>query len=144
MHAQLLQSCQNLMTLNAVASQAPLSMGFSKQEYWSGHGWEWQPTRVFLPGESHGQRSLVEEPTVHRVAKSRTWLSMHAYMMMKVNFLFLLKAPTTKAMLLIWVSHSTLCHMLSPQRSKQIINCISCQKKMFFSLNSHSSLKKFF
>ena len=21
-------------------------------------GWEWQPTPVFLPGESHGQRSL--------------------------------------------------------------------------------------
>ena len=28
----------------------------------------WQPTPVFLPGESHGQRS-------HRVTKSRTWLT---------------------------------------------------------------------
>ena len=27
----------------------------------------WQPTPVFLPGESHGQRSLAG--TVHRVAK---------------------------------------------------------------------------
>ena len=34
---------------------------------------KWQPTLVFLPGESHGQRSL--EATVHRVAKSRTRLS---------------------------------------------------------------------
>ena len=30
---------------------------------------KWQPTPVFLPGESHGQRSL---PTVQGVAKSRT------------------------------------------------------------------------
>ena len=31
----------------------------------------WQPTPVFWPGESHGQRSLC----IHKVAKSRTWLS---------------------------------------------------------------------
>ena len=31
----------------------------------------WQPTSVFLPGESHGQRSLM---TVHRVTRSRTRL----------------------------------------------------------------------
>ena len=30
----------------------------------------WQPTPVFLPGESHGQRSLA----VHRVAQSQTQL----------------------------------------------------------------------
>jgi len=34
---------------------------------------KWQPTPVFLPGESHGQRSLVG--TVHGVAKSQTRLS---------------------------------------------------------------------
>ena len=33
----------------------------------------WQPPPVFLPGESHGQRSLVN--IVHGVPKSRTWLS---------------------------------------------------------------------
>ena len=33
----------------------------------------WQPTPVFLPGESHGQRSRAAY-TVHGVAKSRTWL----------------------------------------------------------------------
>ena len=32
----------------------------------------WQPTPVFLPGESHGQRSLWA--TDHRVSKSQTWL----------------------------------------------------------------------
>ena len=36
----------------------------------------WQPTPVFLPGKSHGQRSLVA--TVHRVSQGKTWLSMHA------------------------------------------------------------------
>ena len=34
----------------------------------------WQPTPVFLPGESHGQRSLVGYSPYHRVAKSRTQL----------------------------------------------------------------------
>ena len=31
----------------------------------------WQPTPVLLPGESHGQRSLVGY-TAHRVTKSQT------------------------------------------------------------------------
>ena len=38
----------------------------------------WQPIPVFLPGESHGQRSLAA--TVHRVSKSQTrlkWLNTH-------------------------------------------------------------------
>ena len=40
----------------------------------------WQPTPVFLPGESQGQRSLAV--TVHRVMKGQTQLkrlSRHAY-----------------------------------------------------------------
>ena len=36
MRAKLLQLCQTLVTLWTVACQAPLSMGFSRQEYWSG------------------------------------------------------------------------------------------------------------
>ena len=32
----------------------------------------WQPTPVFLPGESHGRRTLVG--TVHRVEQNQTWL----------------------------------------------------------------------
>ena len=35
---------------------------------------KWQPTPVFLPGKSHGQRTLVGY-TVHGVAKSQTRLS---------------------------------------------------------------------
>ena len=34
---------------------------------------EWRPTPVFLPGKSHGQRSL--GATVHGVTKSGTWLT---------------------------------------------------------------------
>ena len=30
------QSCQTLVTLWTIAPQAPLAMGFSRQEYWSG------------------------------------------------------------------------------------------------------------
>ena len=74
-----------LATPWTAAHQGPPSMGFSRQEYWSGvplpsptcqcrrhkrcwyDSWvrkipwrrEWQPTPVFLPGESHGRRSLV-------------------------------------------------------------------------------------
>ena len=36
LHAQLLQSCLTLFDLWTIAYQAPLSMGFSRQEYWSG------------------------------------------------------------------------------------------------------------
>ena len=35
MHAKLLQMCLLFMTQWTVAFQAPLSMGFSRQEYWS-------------------------------------------------------------------------------------------------------------
>ena len=38
---------------------------------------KWQPTPVFLPGESHGQRNMAGFK-VHRVAKSRTQLSTRA------------------------------------------------------------------
>ena len=34
----------------------------------------WKHTPVFLPGESHGQRSPNQHATVHRVAKSQTQL----------------------------------------------------------------------
>ena len=36
LHAKSLQSCLTLATLWTVVCQAPLSMGFSRQEYWSG------------------------------------------------------------------------------------------------------------
>ena len=46
----------------------------------------WQPTPVFLPGESHGQRSLV---TVHWVSENRTQLKRlgtHAHMIIQASF----------------------------------------------------------
>ena len=36
MHAKLLQSCLTLCNPMTIIHQAPLSMGFSRQEYWSG------------------------------------------------------------------------------------------------------------
>ena len=36
MHAKSLQSCPTLANLWTTAHQGPLSMGFSRQEYWSG------------------------------------------------------------------------------------------------------------
>ena len=41
-------------------------------------GRRWQPTPVFLPGKSHGQRSLAGY-IVHRVAKSQTQVSNRAH-----------------------------------------------------------------
>ena len=51
--------------------------GFNR---WVGNipwGRKWQPTTVFLPGKSHGQRSLWV--TVRGVAKSQTRLSAHTH-----------------------------------------------------------------
>ena len=36
MYAQPFQACLTLCTLWTISHQAPLSMGFSRQEYWSG------------------------------------------------------------------------------------------------------------
>ena len=36
MHAKSLQSCPTLCDPRTIAHQAPLFIGFSKQEYWSG------------------------------------------------------------------------------------------------------------
>ena len=61
------KSCLTLAIPWTVAREAPLSMGFSRQDYWSGltfpfpFHWrrKWQSTPVFLSGKSHGQRRLV-------------------------------------------------------------------------------------
>ena len=39
---------------------------------------KWQPTPVFLPGKSQGQRGLVGDYTVHEASKSQLQLSSHA------------------------------------------------------------------
>ena len=36
MHAKLFQSCPTLRPMDYIAFQAPLSVGFSRQDYWSG------------------------------------------------------------------------------------------------------------
>ena len=78
--SEVAQSCPTLAIPWTAAYQALLSMGFSRQKYWSGvplpslvlalvstkvecsSEWrrKWQPTPVFLPRESHGQRSLAD------------------------------------------------------------------------------------
>ena len=67
--SEVAQSCLTLATPWTTAYQAPLSMGFSRQKYWSGvplpslsgtlGGRKWESIPVFLPGEFQGQRSLV-------------------------------------------------------------------------------------
>ena len=57
---------------------------------------KWQPTPLFLPGESHGQRAWWA--TVHRVAKSQAQLkrlSMHAFYSVSCNHYFVLKLSPT-------------------------------------------------
>ena len=48
--------CPNLVTSWTVAYQAPLSMGFSRQEYWSGLPF---PSPGYLPNPGIERRSLV-------------------------------------------------------------------------------------
>ena len=54
---------------------------------------KWQPTPVFLPGKSHGQRSLAA--TVHRVPKSYTWLNTHTRENLKTHWWSIRKAFLT-------------------------------------------------
>ena len=62
--------------------------------------WKWQPSPVFLPGESHGQRNL--EATVHGVVESDTtdwaWTTWEAW------------SKGTNFQLLRWVSAGGLTH----------------------------------
>ena len=55
------KSCLTLMILQTVACQAPLSMGFSRQEYWSGLPFPFQgifPTQDLNPGLPHCRQML--------------------------------------------------------------------------------------
>ena len=41
---------------------------------------KWQPTPIFLPGKSHGQRSLADyRPRGHRELDTTEWLSTHTW-----------------------------------------------------------------
>ena len=59
---------------------------------------QWHPTPVLLPGESHGQRSLVGY-TVHGVAKSWIWLSEFTF---TFHFHALEKEMATYSSVLAW------------------------------------------
>ena len=75
---------------------------------------EWQPTPVFLPGESHGQRTLVGYSPW--VAKSRTrlkWLNTVQYLFLKV----LQQFP-----IFSWPSPSQALHGLGPAC---LLQCLS-------------------
>ena len=96
---QLLSRVGLLATPWTAAHQAPLSMGFSRQEYWSGVPLpspiiyismyisiedylerEWHPTPVFLPWKSHGQRSLVGySPLGRKESNTTKQLSTHIH-----------------------------------------------------------------
>ena len=97
--AKLLQLCPTLWDPQPVARQAPLSMGFSRQEYWSGlplpppgdlpepgiehaslmsQRRQWHPTVVLLPGKSHGCRSRVGcSPWGREESDMTEWLHFH-------------------------------------------------------------------
>ena len=51
------KSCPTLATPWTVARQAPLSMGFSRQEYWSGLPFS-SPGHLPHPGIKHGSPAL--------------------------------------------------------------------------------------
>ena len=131
MRAQLLQSCQNLCDPKCCSPPGSSVHGILQTRILD---WPWMGMAAHSSILAWRILPWTEEPSGLQSTGllSCTRLSMHVYMMMKVNFLFLLKAPTTKAVLLIWVSCGTLCHVVNPQRSKQIINCVSCQKKVTF------------
>ena len=57
MHAKSLQSCLTLATPWTAACQAPLSMGFSRQEYWSGSPFH-SPGGLPNPGIEPGSPAL--------------------------------------------------------------------------------------
>ena len=62
-------------------------------------GREWQPTLVFLPGESHGQRSLTNySPWGHKKSGMTEWLTLSHFHPEKFGFICL-KFPTMALLL---------------------------------------------
>ena len=50
---------------------------------------KWQPTPVFLPGKSHGSRSLVGSPWGHKESDTTEWLHLLSFFLHAVLVLFL-------------------------------------------------------
>ena len=64
---------------------------------------KWQPTPVFLPGESHGWRSLVGySPSGHKESDTTEWLDFHFHSLA----LSLVYGPTLTAIHDSWENHS--------------------------------------
>ena len=61
-----------LVVKNSLATAGDMRWGFDPQVRKIPWRRTWQTTPVFLPGGSHGQRTI--QATVHRIAKSWTWL----------------------------------------------------------------------
>ena len=81
-HAKLLQSCLTLVTLWTVACQAPLSLGFSRQEYWSGLPC---PPAGDLPDPGIKPASPMSPAVAGGFFTSRAAWEAHAYMT-QINF----------------------------------------------------------
>ena len=96
---------------------------------------KWQPTPVFLPGESHGWRSLVGY-TVHGVAKSRTRLSERLHSLSHCDLWRCLKNPCSHVVLGIMV-----CLWISEVGC--VSTCYVCVK-LFFSIFSDNIFNLFY
>ena len=98
---------------NSLVAQMVRSLPATRETRVQSLGWEdplekeWQPTPVFLAGESHGRRSLV-----HGVAKSRTRLSDFTF------FFFFHAIPESPTWLVLQVSIHT-------EASLEVTSCIA-------------------
>ena len=97
---KLLSRVRLFVTLWTVACQAPLSMEFSRQEYWSGLLFPspGNPLQYSCLGQFHGERSLTGySPQDHRVGYDWTeWLSTLAHIHMN-HFVIHLKLTHCKS-----------------------------------------------
>ena len=68
-------------------------------------GWEdpwgkkWQPTLIFLPGKSYGQRSLAG----YSLGSQRTWLNTFTFLLPICPVLFLMRCQQCYVIVLFWV-----------------------------------------
>ena len=84
-------SCVRLCaTLRTAACQAPLSVGFSRQEYWS--GLPFPPTSGDLPNPGIGPRCpAFQTDSLLLTHQGSPYIYIHTYFLFKISFLF--KSP---------------------------------------------------
>ena len=69
---------------------------------------KWQPTSVFLPGKSHGERSQVDHsPWGHKESDTTEWLSTHTHTHFCVWLVWLIAPPPPLSECLILSSQAT-------------------------------------